>query len=154
MQHCSADATIFFKKNLNYFFVYEYEKTTLKSCSQSAQFFFSNANWPKTSHNLNFCSIKIAHRVTLMYNDFAYRQPFWLGVILLLYIQCTQYSMMIYIMFSLFKATSYDIRLVKMSKNEAITSILSFLRKSVLKHGLLNLPWLKPPLTITYYQLA
>ena len=27
-------------------------------------FFFNTANWPKTSPNLKFCSIKIAHRTT------------------------------------------------------------------------------------------
>ena len=36
-------------------FLTKHEKTDLKSCPI---FFFSIANWPKTSPNLNFCSIK------------------------------------------------------------------------------------------------
>ena len=50
MQFFSADTTMFFVR-----------KTALKSFSWSSQFFFSTANRPKISPNINFCSIKNAH---------------------------------------------------------------------------------------------
>ena len=36
---------------------------------------FSTANRPKTSPNIKFCSIKIAHRATCMNNDFEHNMP-------------------------------------------------------------------------------
>ena len=60
MQLFSADTTIFKKKiapkNM--------KKPTSKVAHNWPQFFFSIANQPNTSPNLNFCSIQIAHRAT------------------------------------------------------------------------------------------
>ena len=48
------------------------KKTLSKVAHNQPNFFFSTANRPKKSPNLNFCSMKIAHRATYaMYNDFA-----------------------------------------------------------------------------------
>ena len=61
MQPFCADATIFKKK----YFAHENMKKTLSKVAHNwPNFFFSIANRPKTSPNLNFCSIKIDHRVT------------------------------------------------------------------------------------------
>ena len=64
MQLLSAEAKIFLKK-INLFFAPENMKKLLSKVAHNhPNFFFSIANRPKTSPNLNFCSIKIAHRVT------------------------------------------------------------------------------------------
>ena len=46
-------------------------KKTPSKVAHNRPIFFSTANQPKTSPNLNFCSIKNAHRAAVcMYNDF------------------------------------------------------------------------------------
>ena len=57
----------YFLKKINIFFAPEnMKKPTLKSCSLSAQaLFFSTANWPKSSPNLNSRSIKI-HKISIV----------------------------------------------------------------------------------------
>ena len=47
-----------------------WKKRSQKLLIIGPDFFFSNANGPKSSPNLNSCSIKISHR--LLYNDFDY----------------------------------------------------------------------------------
>ena len=65
MQLFSADATMF-KKKINIFFAPENMKKTPSKVAHNRPrpFFFSTANRPKSSPNLNSCSIKISHRGT------------------------------------------------------------------------------------------
>ena len=55
----SADATIFKKNGPE-----NMKIPPSKVARNQPNFFFSTDNWPKTSPNLSFCSIKIAHRST------------------------------------------------------------------------------------------
>ena len=58
----------FWRGRYNVFWVFLPMKTWNTTASKVAHnrpnFFFSNANWPKSSPNLNSCSIKISHRGT------------------------------------------------------------------------------------------
>ena len=65
MQLFSADTTIFKKKH----FAYEnMKKPPSKVAHYRPQFFLIIANRPKTSPNLNFCTIKIVPRLTYVYS--------------------------------------------------------------------------------------
>jgi hypothetical protein len=65
MQLFSADGTIFKKQNKMFFAPENMEKPTSKVAHDLPKFiFFSIANRPKTTPNLNFYSIKIANCVT------------------------------------------------------------------------------------------
>ena len=55
MQHFSEDATMF---NFFYFFPWKHKKTALISSTLQPKFLFTTANWPRTSPNIKFCSIK------------------------------------------------------------------------------------------------
>ena len=57
MQLLSADVTIFFKDLKKKYAAENMIKPTLKVALNGPKFFFSIANWPKTSPNLIFCSI-------------------------------------------------------------------------------------------------
>ena len=65
MQLFSSDATIFSKKIFFLFFDHKkLKKPPSKIAHNRPKLFFSIANRPKTSPNINLCSIKIVHRVT------------------------------------------------------------------------------------------
>ena len=58
MQFFIVDATIFLKNYI--FFAFENMKKLPSKVAHNRPIFFSIANWPKTSPNLLFCSIKMA----------------------------------------------------------------------------------------------
>ena len=60
MQLFSAEATTYKK------IAHENIKNTPSKVAHNQPNFFSIANRPKTSRNINFCSIKIAHRATCL----------------------------------------------------------------------------------------
>ena len=65
IQFLSDDATISKKRDLHFFAHENMKKTPSKVAHNWPKiYFFSIANHPKTGPNLNFCSIKIAHRAT------------------------------------------------------------------------------------------
>jgi hypothetical protein len=87
MQLFSADTQIL-KKNAHE----NIKKLPSKVAHNQPNFFISTANRPKTSPNLNFCSIKNAHRATYVANTALYvvRRPGLLSLLCYLVLYWTE----------------------------------------------------------------